>query len=68
MVNKVIRLVVNENRVEINMDSQTEFLLQYQKAVLLALSEKGIIDDIQCQKCIDKLSEQFKKYRCRKNI
>ncbi len=58
---KVARLVGIENKVDINKDSQAEFLFQYQKAVLLALSEQGIIDEIQCQRCIDKLSEQYKK-------
>lgn len=61
MDNKVARLVEIENQVEINKDSQAEFLLQYQKAVLLTLSEKEIINEIQCQQCIDKLTEQFRK-------
>lgn len=61
MENKVIRLVGIENQVDINKNSQTEFLFQYQKAVLLTLSEQGIIDEMQCQKCIDKLTEQFRK-------
>lgn len=58
--NKVARLVRIENQVDINKDSQTEFLFQYQKAVLLTLSEQGVIDEIQCQQCIDKLTKQFK--------
>jgi len=58
---KVIRLVGIENHVDINKNSQTEFLFQYQKAVLLTLTEQGIIDEMQCQKCIDKLTEQFRK-------
>jgi len=60
MDNKIARLVGIENQVDINKDSQVEFLFQYQKAVLLALSEKGIINEIQCQQCIDKLTKQFK--------
>ena len=55
--NKVARLVRIENQVNINKDSQTELLFQYQKAVLLELSEKGIINEIQCQQCIDMLTE-----------
>ena len=58
--NKVVKLVKIENQVDINKDFQAEFLFQYQKAVLLALSERGTIDEIQCQQCIDKLTEQFK--------
>jgi hypothetical protein len=61
MDKRVARLVGIENKVEINKDSQAEFLFQYQKAILLTLPEKGIIDEIQCQRCIDKLTEQFKK-------
>lgn len=61
MDNKVARFVGIENQVDINKDSHAGFLFQYQKAVLLTLSEKGIIDEIQCQRCIDKLTEQFKK-------
>jgi len=60
MDNKVARLVGIENQVDINKDSQAEFLFQYQKAVLLTLSEQGIIDKMQCQQCIDKLTGQFK--------
>lgn len=59
--NKVAKLVGIENQVEINKDLHAEFLFQYQKAVLLALSEQGTIDEIQCQLCIDKLTEQFRK-------
>lgn len=58
---RVVRLVGVENQVEINKDSQAEFLFQYQKAVLLTLSEQGIIDEIQCQQCINKLTEQLKR-------
>lgn len=61
MEKKVIMLVGIENQVDMNKDSQAEFLFQYQKAILLALSEKWIIDEIQCQRCIDKLTEQFRK-------
>ena len=54
--NRTARLVGVENQVEINKGSQAEFLFQYQKAVLLTLSEQGVIDEIQCQQCIDKLT------------
>ena len=58
---KVARLVGIENQVDINKELQAEFLFQYQKAVLLTLLEQGIIDEMQCQQCIDKLTGQFKK-------
>ncbi len=60
MDNKTARLVGIENLVDINKDSQAEFLFQYQKAVLLTLLEQKIINEIQCRQCIDKLTEQFK--------
>jgi len=68
MDNKVARLVGIENQVDINRDSQAEFLFQYQKAVLLTLSEQGIISEIQCQQCIDKLTEQFKSNLAEKTL
>lgn len=61
MDNKIVRLVGIENQVDINKNSQAQFLFQYQKAILLTLSEQGIIDEMQCQQCIDKLTGQFKK-------
>jgi hypothetical protein len=61
MDDKAARLVKIENQVKINEDSQVEFLFQYKKAVLLTLLEQGMIDEIQCQRCIDKLTEQFRK-------
>jgi len=63
MDNKVARLIGIENQVDINKDSQAGFLFQYQKAVLLTLSEKRIIDELQCQRCINKLTEQTKLQR-----
>ena len=38
-----------------------EFLLLYQKAVLLALQECGAINDLQYQLCIDRLISQSRK-------
>jgi hypothetical protein len=61
MEKKDARLVGIENQVDINKDTQAEFLFQYQKAVLLTLVEQGVIDEMQCQRCIDKLTRQFKK-------
>ncbi len=34
--------------------------MQFQKSVLLNLSEQGVIDDFNCQMCIEKLTNQFK--------
>jgi hypothetical protein len=61
MEKKDARLVGIENQVDINKDTQAEFLFQYQKAVLLTLVEQGVIDEMQFQRCIDKLIGQFGK-------
>lgn len=57
----VIKLVAVENNVEINRKSQVEFLFEYQKSVLITLSEQGVLNDMQCQQCIEKLAWQFRK-------
>lgn len=61
MNKKTARLVEVENQVEINKASQAKFLFHYQKAILLTLSEQGVINGLQCQQCIDKLTGQFRK-------
>ena len=61
MANKIAQLIRIENQVNINKDLQAEFLFQYQKAVLLTLSEQGIINEMHCRLCIDKLAKQFRK-------
>jgi len=58
MTNKTVKLLRIEKQTKIDKQNTPEFLLEYQKAVLLALKEQGMIDDIQCQMCIDKLTEQ----------
>jgi hypothetical protein len=55
------RIIGVENEVKIDKSSNAEFLFEYQKAVLLTLLEQGIINDIQCQQCIEKLTNQFRK-------
>ncbi|WMJ22948.1 hypothetical protein RBG61_13290 [Paludicola sp. MB14-C6] len=61
MINDVIKQIDVENDMEVNRKSQAEFLFEYQKSVLLNLSEQGVINDIQCQQCIEKLAWQFRK-------
>jgi len=50
-----------ENEVIIAHTTVPEFILLYQKAILLALKEQVAINDIQLQLCIDRLTSQFKK-------
>ena len=39
--------------------AEKAFLLEYQKAVLLALQQEGIIDPFQLEECIKKLELQY---------
>jgi hypothetical protein len=61
MDDKIARLIAIENEIKIDKNSNAEFLFEYQKAVLLTLLEQGVINDIQCQRCFDKLAKQFRK-------
>ena len=61
MDNMINRLIGIENKVKIDKNSNAEFLFEYQKAVLLTLLEQGVINDIQCLQCIEKLTKQFRK-------
>lgn len=40
-----------------------DFLLAYQRAVLLALQRQGFLNEMQCKNCVQKLEDQKKKYR-----
>ena len=37
-----------------------DFLLAYQRAVLLALQRQGFLNEMQCRNCLQKLEEQIK--------
>ena len=37
-----------------------DFLLAYQRAVLLALQRQGILNEMQCRNCVQKLEEQIR--------
>lgn len=37
-----------------------DFFLAYQRAVLLALRRQGVLNEIQCRNCVQKLEEQIK--------
>ena len=60
MDDKVITLIEKKFDVNIDKKSYGDFLFEYQKSVLLNLSEQGVINDIQCQLCIEKLANQFR--------
>lgn len=58
-MNKTVALVQVTDEIEINKNTAPEFLLQYQKSVLLCLKEQGIINDSQYHQCIEELTNQF---------
>lgn len=37
-----------------------DFLLAYQRAVLLALQRQGFLNETQCRNCVQKLEEQIR--------
>lgn len=37
-----------------------DFLLAYQRAVLLALQQQGVLNEMQCRICVQKLEEQIR--------
>jgi hypothetical protein len=61
MDNIITRLIGVENEVKIDKNSNAEFLFEYQKDILLTLLEQDVINDIQYQQCIEKLTNQFRK-------
>lgn len=58
MADKKARLLQIENQIEINRQNTPEFLLEYQKSILLELKKQGILSDTQCQICIERLIKQ----------
>ena len=37
-----------------------DFLLAYQRSVLLALQRQGFLNEVQCRNCVQKLEEQIR--------
>lgn len=37
-----------------------DFLLAYQRAVLLTLQRQGVLNEMQCRNCVQKLEEQIR--------
>lgn len=40
-----------------------DFLLAYQRAVLLALQRQGVLNEMQCRNCVQKLEDQKRNTR-----
>lgn len=60
MAGKSARLIDVRDEVAVDKQTAPDFLLEYEKAVLLALKERGVINDMQCQMCIDRLADSFR--------
>ena len=58
MESKTARLLNTENGTEISKKSHAEFLFEYQKSILLTLSEQGVINAVQCQQCLERLVKE----------
>ena len=55
-----------ENDRKITMESDRDFLFEYQKAMLLALKEHGTLDDVQYKYAEQLLKEQFRTFEKKK--
>ena len=45
-----------------------DFLLAYQRAVLLTLQRQGFLNEMQCRNCVQKLEEQKRNTRKSKSV
>lgn len=61
MEDKAVLQTIENNR-EINLDSDSEFLFEYQKAMLLALKELGTLDEMQYRYAEGTLKEQLRTF------
>ena len=56
------RLLGVENNREITKETDSQFLFEYQRAILLALKDKGVLNEIQYRYAEEKLKKQFKQF------
>lgn len=45
-----------------------DFLLAYQRAVLLTLQRQGVLNEMQCRNCVQKLEDQKRNTRKSKSV
>lgn len=45
-----------------------DFFLTYQRAVLLALQRQGVLNEMQCRNCVQKLEEQIRNIEKSKSV
>ena len=55
MKKAILEKIIETKAIDKNIEAQ--FLLEYQKSIFLELKNQGIINDLQCQHCIEVLSE-----------
>ena len=56
------RLLDIENDREITKETDSQFLFEYQRAVLLTLKDKGILNEMQYRYAEEKLKKQLKQF------
>ena len=53
-------MLVTENDREITKETDSQFLFEYQRAILLELKDKGILNEMQYRYAEEKLKKQLK--------
>lgn len=56
------RLLDIENDREITKETDSQFLFEYQRSVLLTLKDKGVLNEMQYQYAEEKLKRQWKQF------
>lgn len=56
------RLLDIENDREITKETDSQFLFEYQRALLLTLKDKGVLNEMQYQYAEEKLKRQLKQF------
>ncbi len=56
------RLLDIENDREITKETDSRFLFEYQRALLLTLKDKGVLNEMQYQYAEEKLKRQWKQF------
>lgn len=56
------RLLGVENNREITKETDSQFLFEYQRAILLELKEKGVLNEMQYRYAEEKLKKQLKQF------
>lgn len=56
------RLLGIENDREITKETDSQFLFEYQRAVLLELKDRGVLNEVQYQYAEERLKKQLKQF------